>query len=51
VRRFNNHARKLIHQRDKLKTEKSGLPFASKERADKYREIAPIEDELNEYLF
>jgi hypothetical protein len=44
-------ARRLIRQRDELLVEISGLPFGSKQRADKHREVAPIEDELDEYLF
>jgi hypothetical protein len=51
MRPFNSKARRLIRKRDELLAEISGLPFGSKQRADKYREVAPIEAELDEYLF
>ena len=51
MRPLDSKARRLIRKRDELLAEKDGLPFGSKRRADKYREIAPIEDELDEYLF
>jgi hypothetical protein len=51
MRRFDTQARRLIRKRDELLAEISGLPFGSKQRADKHREVAPIESELDEYLF
>lgn len=51
MRPFDEQARKLIRRRDGLLAEKNDLPGGSKQRADKYREVAPIEAELVEYLF
>jgi hypothetical protein len=51
MRRFDDRVRKLLQQRDELLAEKDSLPAGSKQRADKYREVAPIEAKLDEYLF